>query len=81
MRLNKRLKLECQVEIYEDFLEDYKELNMQIYDEMLPKWAKRIKKEWQGIGINDVMIVNGESEKRDFKGYIEAIKEKIRYKR
>jgi hypothetical protein len=81
MRLNKRLKLECQVEIYEDFLEDYKEMNMIIFDEMLPKWAKRIKKEWQGIGINDVMIVKGEGVKRDFKGYIDEVKRRIRHKR
>lgn len=81
MNLQKRTKLEIEVELFENRLKDYKELGMIIHEEKKPLWVKRFISKCKGIGINDVMIVGEDSRKRDVSGYLSALKDKIRYKK
>ena len=80
MNLSKREKLQRYIWRVETYLRDYKENGLYIDEKILPLWLKRFINECKKNRINDVIIVNGESEKRGYKEYLSGIKDKIRYK-
>lgn len=60
---------------------DYEERGIKIREGEYPVWLKRFIKECKKTGIPDQVAEEGELKRRDYKEYIEAMEELVRWKR
>jgi len=81
MTLKQRLQFQRELIRIEIFLKDYEERDIKIRENEYPIWLKNFIKKCKKIGIPDQVAEEGTLKRRDYKEYIEAMEELVRWKR